>query len=211
MFWAVSFSVAALAALALLPSVINGRLRALHIAKKLTLISIVSAAPPLLVNRAFGASRLLEEWLVQYFMSLVVTSLVIVSVYTVYRATRSPKLENTTEALDRRAKYCTKQFLKRLPIQYQTAELYAVSSEDHYLKVHTSLGNELILMRLSDALIELGDADGQQTHRSWWVARQGIVQTKKSNNKINIELKSGEVAPVSRTYSKAVRDAGFMV
>ena len=129
MFWAFSSSVGALAALALLPSVINGRLRALHIAKKLALISIVSAAPPLLVNRAFGASRSLEEWLVQYFMSLVVTSLVIVSVYTVYRATRSPKLENPTEALNRRANYCTEQFLKRLPIQYQTAELYAVSSD----------------------------------------------------------------------------------
>ena len=51
------------------------------------------------------------------------------------------------------------------------AELYAIESEDHYLRVHTSAGQELILMRLADAVRELAGVEGLQTHRSWWVAR----------------------------------------
>ena len=39
-------------------------------------------------------------------------------------------------------------FLQRLPVKFHTAELYAISSEDHYLRVHTSLWvKSLILMR----------------------------------------------------------------
>lgn len=102
-----------------------------------------------------------------------------------------------------------KKFLERLPIKYRTAELYAVSSEDHYLRVHTSMGEELILMRLADAMRELENADGLQTHRSWWVAKAAVTDLKKENGKLTLVLQSGAEVPVSRTYTKAVKDAGF--
>ena len=100
-------------------------------------------------------------------------------------------------------------FLERLPVKYRSAELYAISSEDHYLRVHTSLGEELILMRLADALRELAAADGLQTHRSWWVSRAGISEARRENGKLTLVLKSGSDAPVSRTYMNAVKDAGL--
>ena len=105
-------------------------------------------------------------------------------------------------------------FMTRLPGKYAHAELYAVSSEDHYLRVHTSLGEELILMRLSDAMRELEDA-GLQTHRSWWVATDGVAEMKSDNGKkkyfvsIALVLKSGKEAPVSRSFAKAVKEAGL--
>jgi len=34
--------------------------------------------------------------------------------------------------------------------------IYAVSAEDHYLRVHTSLGETMVLMRLADAVRQLG-------------------------------------------------------
>ncbi len=100
-------------------------------------------------------------------------------------------------------------FLERLPVKYRGAELWAVSSEDHYLRVHTDRGEELILMRLADAMRELNGAGGLQTHRSWWVAKDGVADTKRDNGKLVLVLKSGKEAPVSRTFQPDVRKAGL--
>lgn len=101
-------------------------------------------------------------------------------------------------------------FMNRLPVKYRTAELYAISAEDHYLRVHTSIGEELILMRLADALRELEGASGLQTHRSWWVARDGVADSEKRDGRLTLILKSGGRALVSRTYSGAVKAAGLV-
>ncbi len=100
-------------------------------------------------------------------------------------------------------------FLERLPVKYRTAALYAVSAEDHYLRVHMSMGEELILMRLADALRELSGADGLQTHRSWWVAKAGVADAQQIDGKPVLVLKSGAQASVSRTYAAAVKAAGL--
>lgn len=102
-----------------------------------------------------------------------------------------------------------KHFLEQLPMKYRETELYAISSEDHYLRVHTSKGEELILKRLSDAVHDLKDADGLQTHRSWWVAAGGVEKVIKDNGQTKLMLKSGSLAPVSRTYQSAVKAAGW--
>ena len=101
-------------------------------------------------------------------------------------------------------------FLERLPIKYRGALLYAVSSEDHYLRVHTDKGEELILMRLADAIRELSGAEGLQTHRSWWVAKRGVADTNRIGGKLQLILKSGAEVPVSRSFTKAVREAGLV-
>lgn len=100
-------------------------------------------------------------------------------------------------------------FLSRLPVKYRTAKLYAVSSEDHYLRVHTSHGEELILMRLADAMRELAGADGLQVHRSWWVAKGAVTDTRKQGGKLSLVLASGKEAPVSRTFLPEVKAAGL--
>jgi len=98
-----------------------------------------------------------------------------------------------------------KHFLEHLPMKYRDAELYAVSSEDHYLRVHTSKGEELILMRLSDAIHALKEADGLQTHRSWWVAANGVLEVQRADGRVELVLKSDVKAPVSRTYQPAIK------
>lgn len=100
--------------------------------------------------------------------------------------------------------------MERLPAKYRSAKLYAVSSEDHYLRVHTSLGEALILVRLADAVELLEGADRLQVHRSWWVAGAGIEDVVRSNVKLVLKLKSGGAALVSRTYQKAAREAGLV-
>jgi DNA-binding LytR/AlgR family response regulator len=54
-------------------------------------------------------------------------------------------------------------FLDRLPPKLRGARLIAVQSEDHYLRLHTDRGSDLILMRLADALSELEGLEGAQT------------------------------------------------
>ena len=100
-------------------------------------------------------------------------------------------------------------FLQRLPVKYRGADLWAISSEDHYLRVHTDRGEEMILMRLADAIRELGEDNGLQTHRSWWVSRTGIRSARREGGRVLLELKSGEDVPVSRSYQPALKDAGL--
>lgn len=101
-------------------------------------------------------------------------------------------------------------YMTRLPLPYRNGDLYAISSEDHYLRMHTSAGEHLVLDRLVDAIRELEGAKGLQTHRSWWVAETGVDKGKSANGRIVLTLKSGVEAPVSRTYAKAVREAGWV-
>ncbi|MBA3068514.1 MAG: LytTR family transcriptional regulator [Hyphomonas sp.] len=101
-------------------------------------------------------------------------------------------------------------FLSRLPLKFRQADLYAVSSEDHYLRVHTNLGEELILMRLADAVRELDGAGGLQVHRSWWVSKAAVRDVKRAGGKLFLVLPSGKEAPVSRTYQPEAKAAGLL-
>jgi DNA-binding LytR/AlgR family response regulator len=100
-------------------------------------------------------------------------------------------------------------FLERLPGKLRGAELYAVEAEDHYLRLHTSRGQDLILMRLSDAVAELEGIEGAQTHRSWWVAKGAVEDARRGDGRAVLTLKSGVEAPVSRAYAKALRKTGW--
>lgn len=100
-------------------------------------------------------------------------------------------------------------FPDRLPFRLRGAVIRAISSEDHYLRVHTDRGSDLILMRLSDALAELEGLEGAQTHRSWWVARDAVRDVSRGDGRATLTLEGGIVAPVSRRYAKALRAAGW--
>lgn len=100
-------------------------------------------------------------------------------------------------------------FLERIPLKLRGAELYAVEAEDHYLRLHTAKGSDLILMRLADAVAELEGIEGAQTHRSWWVAKAAVTAAKRADGRAVLTLKNGAEAPVSRSYAGALRDAGW--
>lgn len=101
-------------------------------------------------------------------------------------------------------------FLERLPPKLHGAELWAVEAEDHYLRLHTSKGQDLVLMRLSDAVAELEGLEGAQTHRSWWVARDAIGEVRRADGRAVLTLKNGVKAPVSRTHARALRARGWL-
>jgi DNA-binding LytR/AlgR family response regulator len=100
-------------------------------------------------------------------------------------------------------------FLARLPGKLAGADLWAVEAEDHYLRLHTSLGQDLILMRLGDAIAELEGIEGARTHRSWWVARAAVKRVEREDGRAQLMLIDGAKAPVSRAYVKTLRAAGW--
>lgn len=100
-------------------------------------------------------------------------------------------------------------FLERLPPRLRGAELHAVQAEDHYLRLHTSAGSDLILLRLADAIAELEGLDGAQTHRSWWVARAAVRDVRRGDGRAVLVLPGGVEAPVSRSFAPALRDRGW--
>jgi hypothetical protein len=101
-------------------------------------------------------------------------------------------------------------FLERLPLKLRGAAVWAVEAEDHYLRLHTSKGQDLILMRLSDAVAELEGIEGAQVHRSWWVARDAIADARRGDGRATLTLKDGAEVPVSRTYARTLRETGWI-
>lgn len=101
-------------------------------------------------------------------------------------------------------------FLERLPAKLRGAEIFAVEAEDHYLRLHTSKGQDLILLRLSDAVAELEGLEGAQVHRSWWVARAAVEDARRGDGRAVLTLRDGARVPVSRAYAKALRASGWI-
>lgn len=99
----------------------------------------------------------------------------------------------------------TPKLIHRLPIKYRNSEIYAIKSEDHYLRVYTSLGDELILYRFGDALKDLEGIEGVQTHRSWWVAINAVEEVQKDYGKNFYLLKNQIKAPISRSFIKNLK------
>jgi LytTr DNA-binding domain len=99
-------------------------------------------------------------------------------------------------------------FLQRIPIALGQ-ELCCLKAEDHYLRVYTSEGNDLILYRLSDAATELGDQAGAQVHRSYWVAKDAVNRVSGSGQNTILHLKNSLEVPVSRTYLPKLKAAGW--
>jgi hypothetical protein len=119
-------------------------------------------------------------------------------------------VESRAEAGATRASAEPAKFLERLPIKLRGAEVWAVEAEDHYLRLHTSKGQDLILMRLADAVSELQGIEGAQVHRSWWVARDAIADARRGDGRATLTLKDGAEAPVSRTYARLLRERGWI-
>ena len=100
-------------------------------------------------------------------------------------------------------------FRRRLSAKRREARLIAVEAHDHYLKVHTDAGSELITLRFADALDELARAHGWRVHRSWWVAADAVRDVRWRRGVGEMRLAGDLVAPVSRTYAPVLKDAGW--
>ncbi len=191
----------------------------LQIAVASLLIALPVTAGLLLIDAADGSMPPPAIWPTQYLYALAISGIMMTGGWAAERLGQKPDASpagaaeaaqsGTLPPGDAAQASGPAVLADRLPVRLRTADIHAVSAEDHYLRVHTSGGEELILLRLSDAIRELAGIEGLQVHRSWWVARQGVAEVKRDDGRMVLKLRSGVEAPVSRTYLKAVRDAGW--
>jgi hypothetical protein len=91
-----------------------------------------------------------------------------------------------------------------------TSAVICLQMEDHYVRVHTASGSRLVLTTLGQAIAAMGEADGLQVHRSWWVANRAVVRAVAEGRNWRLQLANGIMAPVARSAVAAVRSAGWL-
>lgn len=89
--------------------------------------------------------------------------------------------------------------LDRLPAHIRV-DILCLQVEDHYVRVHSSQGSAMILMRFTDALRGLAHIPGAQVHRSWWVASRAVNGMKRSGRTAQLLLANDLRVPVSQPY-----------
>lgn len=102
-----------------------------------------------------------------------------------------------------------REFRLRLSAKRRTARLIAIEAEDHYVRVHTDAGSELLSMRFAEAVAELARAHGYRLHRSWWAAADAIEAVRWKRGAGEARLAGGLVAPVSRSCAADLKTAGW--
>lgn len=113
-------------------------------------------------------------------------------------------------ALDPPAAGVTPPILDRVPLPSRGA-LWALVVQDHYVEIVTARGRTLVLMRLGDAIREVGATPGVQIHRSHWVALGAVARLVKADGKPAVELPDGRRLGISRGYTDAARAAGLVI
>jgi hypothetical protein len=99
--------------------------------------------------------------------------------------------------------------LHRLPL-YKRAPLVALSVEDHYVRIRTLKGEEMVLMRLADAMREVGDTPGAQVHRSHWVGFGQVRAARRDGDRALLTMAKGPDIPVSRANLPKIKEAGLL-
>lgn len=97
----------------------------------------------------------------------------------------------------------------RLPIG-KRGDLVAISSEDHHVRIQTTLGEHWLRMRLVDAIAAAEPTEGLQVHRSHWVATAAITDVARDGKGATLTLTHGPQVPVSRGHMGQVRAAGLL-
>lgn len=98
-------------------------------------------------------------------------------------------------------------FQRRLPIAVR-GPLIRIEAQDHYLNVVTQNGQDLILMRLGDAMAEL-EGKGLQVHRSHWISVQGVSAHRRDKGRDVLVMSDGAQVPVSRSFRTRAQEAGL--
>jgi hypothetical protein len=129
----------------------------------------------------------------------------LLATHLIVRGSRGPEAEGSRGT----GSAGTEQLLSSLKPE-RRGQLLALASEDHYVRIFTSAGSQLMHTRLVDAIAAAGEHNGCRVHRSWWVATGAVRSTSREGDRTIIELLDGTRVPVSRSYVLAARQAGLI-
>ncbi|MEM6473080.1 MAG: LytTR family DNA-binding domain-containing protein [Planctomycetota bacterium] len=148
------------------------------------------------INRLLGM-RMHADWLNYLVSNLVLSTIVIVPMIMLarhlMRQLRSRAGGDAIELLT-----------QKFPPQLRGSRPFALAADGHYVRVYTTAGEGLVTMKFEDALRAVVGIDGFQTHRSWWVARDEVVDLRPNGSSSEISMTSGLKVPVSRRKRASV-------
>ncbi|HEX8533466.1 MAG TPA: LytTR family DNA-binding domain-containing protein [Allosphingosinicella sp.] len=176
---------------------------------RIALVSLASTPPVTLFIYALNAAMLdlpRRPWLLpQLAWQVLIVMLLIMTL----RALLWRRVVETRTVVMAPLPGAERTFRMRLSARRRAAKLIALEAEDHYVRVHTDSGSELVSVRFSEAVEELAQAYGHRLHRSWWAAADAIQDVRWNRGTGEARLTGGISAPVSRSYASALKDAGW--
>ncbi len=104
----------------------------------------------------------------------------------------------------------TPAFLLRSAVA-RAEDVLAFRAEEHYVRIYTRGGQELVHYRFGDAVQEMPEQLGLRVHRSWWVAGDAVLSAKRGARRWQLSLESDIEVPVSDSYVQAVRAQGWLL
>jgi hypothetical protein len=107
-------------------------------------------------------------------------------------ALRSPAQQATAALIDG----------TRLP---PNAILLGIKAEQHYIKIWSDQGNDLVRCRFKDLEEILEPCNGLQVHRSWWVNLDRVQKIRSNGRKLELFISDDLVVPVSAAYRNIVQ------
>ncbi len=81
---------------------------------------------------------------------------------------------------------------------YPCKSLISVSSQDHYVRIRSQDGEDMVRARLSDLIGQLDSQNGIQPHRSHWVSRQAVAGVVSRRGRKFLALHDGSEIPIAR-------------
>ena len=85
------------------------------------------------------------------------------------------------------------------------AEIYAINAAEHYIRVWSDKGTDMIRYRFGDALKEMQGNRGMQVHRSWWIDFSQVVDCRSKGRSLELSLPGDLRVPVSLAHREKIR------
>lgn len=156
----------------------------------------------------FGPGAITFGWLFVFYAWFI--TIVASAIASILHARRTTRVEVAAAPVPTEATADALPLTARLPEKLRGATILALQGEDHYVRVHTDKGSDLILIRLTDATAEMGETPGARTHRSWWESKGAVKSIRRDNGRVALVLTNDAEIPVSRGYASELREAGWL-
>ncbi len=104
-----------------------------------------------------------------------------------------------------------REFWSRIP-RGLGRDIVSMSAELHYLRVHTTQGDALILFAFGRALDVMANKEtGYQVHRSHWIDIKHLHELTTKSGRVTAHLSNGQSIPVSQKYRKELKNAYMLL
>jgi len=84
------------------------------------------------------------------------------------------------------------------------AVLLGIKAEQHYIKIWSDQGTDLVRYRFKDLENVLAPCNCLQVHRSWWVNLDQVGRYRNTGRKLDLIINDQLAVPVSNSYKKVV-------